>query len=323
MRQETFERRHRAAWDAVSAELANLEAPIPEPSDGITDLPARYRRLCQHLALARYRGYSTHLISHLNRLAVGGHHQLYQRTVSMGRDLRLLVARDFPRAFRAEWRLVLLAHLLFYGPFLGMMAGIAVDPALVYSVVDPGSVAQMEAMYDPASDHHLQERPSDSDIAMFGFYIRNNIGIAFRTFAGGVLAGAGSLFFLVYNGFVLGAVAGHLTQVGFASTFWPFVITHGSVELTAIVLAGVAGLRLGLAVLAPGRRSRGRALAAAGRRALPILYGLTGFLVLAAFIEAFWSSSTVLPVAVKLGVGGAAWVLTYAYLLLAGRPRGA
>lgn len=323
MRQETFERRHAAEWDAFGDALGQAEAVRREARPDVVDLPTRYRRLCQHLALARYRGYSTHLVDRLNRLAVGGHHQLYQRAVSLGRDLRDLAARDFPRAFRSEWRLVLLAHLLFYGPFLGMIGGIALEPALVYSVVDPGMVAQMEGMYDPDSAHHLRERDSDSDVYMFGFYIRNNIGIAFRTFAGGVLAGTGSLFFLIYNGFVLGAVAGHLTQVGFAQTFWPFVIAHGSVELTAIVLSGAAGLRLGLAVLAPGRRSRGRALAEAGRTALPLLYGLTAFLLLAAFVEAFWSSKHTLPVELKLGVGAAAWVVVYAYLLLAGRARAA
>ena len=68
---------------------------------------------------------------------------------------------------------------------------------------------------------------------MFGYYIKNNIGISFRTFAGGMLFGLGSVFFLVYNGLAIGATAGHLTQAGFASTFYPFVAGHGSFELTA------------------------------------------------------------------------------------------
>ncbi len=321
MRQESFERKHQETWDAVQADLQRLERG--RGRDGDPGFAERYRRLCQQLSLARYRGYGAHLEGKLNALAVRGHHQLYTRRDGLGAGLARLVTEGFPRAFRQEWRLVLLAHLLFYGPFFGMILAIAWRPELVYSVVDPGSVSEMEAMYDPDAARFLKERDSDSDVLMFGFYIRNNIGIAFRTFASGVLGGAGSIFFLVYNGFFIGAVAGHLTQVGHVETFWSFVVTHGAFELTAIVLSGAAGLRLGLGLLAPGRKSRSRALAEAGKRTLPMLFGLTCFLVIAAFIEAFWSSMTALPPQAKYASGAVCWTLVYGYLLLAGRSRGA
>ena len=322
MRQERFEQRYAEEWGEATDALSALER-LGDTSAAAADFPERYRRLCQQLSLARYRGYSPAVVERLNRLAMSGHHQLYQRASSWRRDLVALVAEDFPRCFRAEWRLITIAHLLFYVPMVGMILGVLNDPSLVYSVLSGADVAGMEAMYDPAAEHHLRERPSDSDIYMFGFYIRNNISIAFRTFASGVLAGVGSLFFLGVNGFHIGAAAGHLTQVVFSSTFWSFVITHGSFELTAIVLSGAAGLRLGIGLVAPGRLTRGRSLVAAGRRALPLLYGLTGFLFIAAFIEAFWSSSVLLPDAVKYAVGTLCWVLVYGYLLLAGRTRGA
>ena len=93
---------------------------------------------------------------------------------------------------------------------------------------------------------------------MFGFYIRNNIGVAFQCFAGGLFAGLGTLFFLAYNGAFSGAIAGYLTERGLSSTFYSFVATHSAFELTAIVLSGAAGLRIGHALLAPGRRPRRR-----------------------------------------------------------------
>ncbi|WP_331351678.1 stage II sporulation protein M, partial [Cellvibrio sp. UBA7671] len=81
-------------------------------------------------------------------------------------------------------------------------------------------------------------RESSTNIEMFGFYISNNIGVSFRTFASGILFGVGSIFFLVYNGLLMGAVSGHLTNAGFTETFFTFVVGHGSFELTAICISG-------------------------------------------------------------------------------------
>ena len=117
------------------------------------------------------------------------------------------------------------------------------------------------------------ERSAETDFVMFGYYIANNIGIGFRTFAGGILFGIGTLFLLVYNGLVIGGVAGHLTAIGYRDTFWSFVSAHGAFELTAIAVCGAAGLRLARAVLAPSQYSRARALALAGPR-LPDLRGV-------------------------------------------------
>jgi uncharacterized membrane protein SpoIIM required for sporulation len=226
--------------------------------------------------------------------------------------------RRFPIAVRAEWRVVLLAHALFYLPYLGMLLAVVGWPELIQTVLGPMEIAEIEGMYDPKADHFLKERPIDSDMLMFGFYIYNNISIAFRTFAGGILGGLGSVFFLVANGVSIGAASGHLTSVGMGSTFWSFVITHGAFELTAIVLSGASGLKLGAAVLVPGRRTRRRALAEAIRAVLPIVYGFFAFLVAAAFLEAFWSSSRLIPHATKYSVGAAAWVWVYVYLLVGG-----
>ncbi len=100
---------------------------------------------------------------------------------------------------------------------------------------------------------------------MFGFYIRHNIGIAFQCFAGGLFAGIGSLFYLIYNGAIIGAVAGYLTERGHGPTFWAFVVTHSAFELTAIVLSGAAGLKIGYSLVAPGRLTRVQSLVAATR----------------------------------------------------------
>jgi uncharacterized membrane protein SpoIIM required for sporulation len=157
---------------------------------------------------------------------------------------------------------------------------------------------------------------------MFGYYIRNNIGIAFQTYAGGLLAGLGTIFYLVYNGLFLGACAALIDNAGFGTTFWPFVIGHGAFELTAIVLAGVAGLKLGVAALAPGQRSRSASITQAGKDSLPLVAGFSTMLVIAAFLEAFWSSAHVVPPELRLAVGTALWAGVYG-LLYAGARRAA
>src|SRR5690606_26373250 len=113
-------------------------------------------------------------------------------------------------------------------------------------------------------------RNASSDWAMFGFYIDNNIGIGFRCFAGGLFLGLGSIFFIVYNGALIGAVGGFLTERGLAATFYSFVATHSSFELIAIVLSGAAGLRLGQALVMPGRLTRRASLVTATREVTPL-----------------------------------------------------
>jgi uncharacterized membrane protein SpoIIM required for sporulation len=166
-------------------------------------------------------------------------------------------------------------------------------------------------------------READTHFAMFGFYIWNNVRIGFQTFAGGMLAGLGSVWFLASNGLMIGAVAGYLTQIGFGGTFWSFVAGHSSLELLAIVLSGAAGLRLGMAVIRPGARSRKAALVAAARPAVRLMYGAALMFCAAAFVEAFWSPLTEVPFEVKIGAGLAGWAALLAFFALAGRTRAA
>src|SRR3546814_6892093 len=92
-------------------------------------------------------------------------------------------------------------------------------------------------MYDPAAAGAKLGRDSGSDLQMFGLYIANNISIGFRTFAGGLLAGVGSLLVLVFNGVMFGTVAAHLQGIGHGGPFWRLVVGHAAPELSAIVVA--------------------------------------------------------------------------------------
>ena len=315
MSRERFEDRYAAEWERLERLLDGLEARRGA-KPAATELPALYRRLCHHLALVRDRSYGVDLDERLNRLALRAHRQLYRGEGPSWRRIAAFLAGELPARIRAEGRLVTVAALLFLLPAAATGVAVTTSPEIVYSVMHPDEVHALEAMYRP--DGRVV-RESDVDLMMFGFYVWNNVSLAFQTFAGGVLFGLGSIFFLVYNGLFFGAVAAYVEQAGLGGTFWPFVVGHAAFELPAIVFAGAAGLRLGLAVLAPGRQSRSRALLAAARHALPLVWGIAFLLLVAAFVEAFWSSTTSLPDAVRFGVGAVLWLAFFAYLAFGGR----
>lgn len=322
MKQEAFEKKHQATWDELKQWLDLQDKLTKEPGTlNPEDFPKVYREVCQHLSLATARQYSPDLIQNLNSLSLRGHKHLYQaRAVSIRAILKFFTT-DFPVAFRKHWRYQLAAGLMLFGPMLALIIAIQFSPPLVYSVMDYDSVQTMEYMYDPASERFGRERDADSDFLMFGFYIYNNVSIAFRTFAGGILGGIGTMFFLLFNGVYIGAVAGHLTAIDYGEPFWSFVIGHGAFELTAIFICGSAGLMIGYALWAPRRRTRLQALQHAAKEALPLIFGSAAMLILAAVIEAFWSSTNWIGFNTKFIVGGIYWVLVILYFAFMGKKR--
>jgi len=321
MKQSLFEARHRAEWERFNLALERLEHG--KQTSQVAGFPKAYRRLCQHLALAQERSYSSFLIDSLQQQVLRGHQQLYRHRSRFGANLLGFILADFPRRVRAEWPFVLAAALLFFGSLIGFALLVYAFPGLVFNLIPAEQVREMQGMYDPVAGHlgRSAERAASEDWVMFGYYVMHNIGIAFQTFASGLLLGVGSAFFLLYNGLIIGAVAGHLSEIGFGQTFWSFVIGHGAFELSAIALAGAAGLKLGWALIAPGRLTRGEALKHAARKSVLLVCGVMVFLLIAAFIEAYWSSKTAVTPLTKYAVGASLWIAVAAYLLFAGRTR--
>jgi uncharacterized membrane protein SpoIIM required for sporulation len=319
-----FEQLYQSEWDELEHALQALRKRERKPNNGAKPLAGEriaelYRRACEHLALARARAYPAHIVERLDQLTIDAHQVIYQRRELGLQRLRRLFAVEFPRAVRAHALYVWIAAAVFGLPTLIIGVLVYYRPELILSVVSPEMAAQFEEMYAETADSIGRYRTADSDWAMFGFYIRNNIGVAFQCFASGLFAGVGSLFFLALNGAYGGAIGGYLTERGLSSTFYSFVATHASFELTAIVLAGAAGLRIGHSMLAPGRLTRTQALVLSAREAIVIVYGVTAMLLIAAGIEAFWSSASTVPHTIKYGVAAFCWILVLAYLTLQGR----
>lgn len=315
MKQSLFEARHAALWEALEQWLG--ERAGARSAARADAFAGQYRQLCLHLALARRRGYSPQLVQRLQALVQQGHAELYRAAPPRWRQLPALLLARFPQCVRTHWKPMLAAALLFWLPLLTALVLLQYRPGLAEHVIDAAQLAQMERMYDP--DAERLGRDAGSDWKMFGYYILNNISIGLRTFASGLVLGIGAVAIVLFNGVQIGTVAGHLTASGHGGPFWQFVSGHSALELSAIVIAGGAGLQLGLRVLAPGRLGRRQALAAGGRDGALLMLGVVVMLLGAAFIEAFWSARTSVPALVKYGVGLGWWVLVAAWLLLGGR----
>jgi len=319
-----FEALYQSEWQELETLLQRFFALRRKDAPGARQgerLATLYRRVCEQLALARARSYPAYMLDRLEQLTGDAHQAIYQRPEFGAAAVKRLISVDFPATVRAHAGYILLAAALLSLPTVIVGLLVYYRPDLILSVVDARTAASFEEMYSPAAESIGRLRTANTDWMMFGYYIVHNVSISFQCFAGGLLAAVGSIFFLIYNGAIIGAVGGYLTARGLGTTFYPFVATHSAFELTAIVLAGAAGLRLGHALLIPGRRTRLDSLMSAARRCTVLLYGSTVMLFIAAGIEAFWSSARWLPPGVKYGVAAVCWLGVLGYLVLQGRPR--
>jgi uncharacterized membrane protein SpoIIM required for sporulation len=315
-----FEHQNAERWAEYERLVDGVEDGKPTPH--AEQLPRRFRELCLDLSLAESRMYGSRITERLNALVIRGYELIYRTRRGGWENAVAFVAVKFPQAVRREWRLFWLCSAVFWLPFFVTMFSAGPDIRWIQAVLGADGMASMEQMYGGREEQlsHLRSEYG-SNFMMFCFYIYNNVAIDFRIFAGGMAAGLGTLFFLVFNGLHLGAAAGYVNHACNPESFWTFVAGHSSFELLGMVVSGMAGMRLGLAILRPGRLPRVRALVEASKQALPLIYGAALLTTLAAVVEGFWSAQS-LPSMLKYAVGIIGWVLHIAYFLMAGRRSG-
>lgn len=320
MNRRDFETVRRPLWSQLEAALVSLErrSSREERERAAQVLPRLYREACRDLALVSHRYYSGTLQDELNQLVARGYQALHQASRPRVDTIFSYIFHRIPHAVRAYPGTLILCVLAFLLPYLALWLSAGYDIRWIQSILGPEGMRDLRSMYGAGDvGDHLREEHG-SNFMMFAFYVWNNIGIDFRIFAGGIFFGVGSLFFLLFNGIYIGAAAGYIHYACDPEKFYLFVVGHSSWELIGMVLAGMAGMRLGLALLSPGRKQRRAALATAGRDALPLILGGAGMTFVAALIESFWSAENFEPV-VKYTFGGAMWLLVIAWLTLSGR----
>jgi uncharacterized membrane protein SpoIIM required for sporulation len=267
-----------------------------------------YRRCSEHLALARARDFPAPLIERLARVTTRAHRIVYRRSGLGFARIPQLLLHEFPARVHAERRYVALAALLLLIPAVVLGVAVYRRPDLVLTLVDGRTAARLESLYNPRSGEAIGRLPdAGSNWMVFARHTLFNIRIAFECYFAGALFGLGSTLCLVFTGAFAGAVAGYIASCGLAGTFFPFIAAHSALEFTGILLCGAAGLRLGHAVLFPGRMRRLAALQRAARETGAIVFGSSLMLVIAAAIETCLSSVAWIAPTVKFACAGICW----------------
>ena len=300
----------RPSWDELDALLAAAKGrPDRVGADGMRRLGALYRSAAADLALARRRFPAEATVAALEDLVGRAHGVVYGTAVRRESALQFLT-HGYWRRVRERPALLAVAAVLLFLPMV--VAGL-------WAWDDPGTAgallpAQSEAVGQPRTEG-TNLGLSRGERAQFSASIStNNIQVTFAAVAGGIAFGLLTAGVLIFNGIVIGVVAGVGSAAGNGSALVELVVPHGVLELSCIVVAGAAGLRIGWALVDPGRRPRGQALLTEGRAAIELVLGTAVWLVVAGLTEGVitplgigvWSA-----LAVGFGLGGLYWVLVW------------
>jgi uncharacterized membrane protein SpoIIM required for sporulation len=304
-----FERDRAEAWARLEAMLGRARGrPERLGAAGVLELGALYRSAAADLAQARRRFPGDPFVARLEALVVRARQVVYADAGSR-RSVRAFVLDGY-------WRLVVDRRLA-----LAVAAALlfgAATFAFVWGLVDQDAAAGLVpgSFIDGADPPRGDRGLTTSQSAAFSSEIfTNNIQVTFVGFAAGLLFSVGGALLLAYNGLILGAVLGVAAANGNLAQLLRLIVAHGILELSCIVVAGAAGLRMGWALVDPGRATRRAALAAQARPAMAVVLGTAPWLVIAGLVEGYvspagWGGAG--PYVVGLGLGAAYWGLVIA-----------
>lgn len=316
MKEQDFEAKNTEEWRKFDVTLGLLEKGDPKFVD-VAKVPAEVRARSLDLSLARYRLYGNRMCEYLNHQVTRGHNIVAKSDSGVREKMLHFFVEGFPQAMRREWRLLVVCWLFFLVPFFAIYLSYQHDPEWVYSLLGESQRQDMDAWYGKNSTGSMRD-DFGSNFMMFGHYVNNNIGIDLLIIAGGALAGVGSLFLVFSNGLQMGAALGYVMNEGSPERILSFVSSHAPYELLGMIVAAMAGMKIGLAMIKPGQLSRGRALMVSGKEGMPLIIGACVLTFIAAIIEGFWSGDPH-PVELKYWVGYIGWFLLAVYFIFSGR----
>ena len=310
-RAERFVARKRAAWEAFrdQAVRAERQGLVRLGGAAVPAFAASYREVAADLARARTYGVDRRVEEYLERLVSAGHNALYGLSGVRGGSLWRLLLRDLPREVVQARAFVLAAALAFAAPGVAGYVLMRERPSVAAEIL-PATMLERAAAgaADRAAGVGYAEMPSPYLPVVASSVVANNVQVAIGAFAFGITAGVGTLLVLIFNGLSFGAVVGLFANYHLATWLLTFVCGHGVLELTAIFVAGGAGLVVAHALIVPGGLTRRDALVLRGGTAIRMVAASGCLLALAGTIEGLLSSSDA-PAAVKFGVSAASALL--------------
>ncbi len=282
--------------------------------DELDELVALYQRGGSQLAHARlmYRGDDA-LIGRLTFLVAEAHAVLYStRSTEPGRGLTRFFTVSFPAAiWSIRWFIAISAALTLV-PWIVLTVWIGVSPDAFELTADPA----IRASYiERDFEDYYSSQPAQNFASQV---FLNNVRVAVLAFAAGILLCVFTALILVYNGANVGKAGGLFTHVGEWERFWGLILPHGLLEISAVIVAGAAGLRLGWTVISPGNRTRWRALTDDGRYIGNVVIGLVLAMFIAGLIEGFVTGRP-WPTSLRISIGVLAFASFWAWPVMFGR----
>lgn len=310
---DSFIQKYRPEWEHLERAVAKGRSGLAKASGPDIDQVVRsYLRTSAQLAEARSRYSDPRLVAYLNRLVASAHAVLYGGRAAGGRDFLALFGSRYRAAARRTVPFILVAAAIVLVVTAGMDLWVAGSRAARAGVLPPLAQASIRNI------HGLKRNLGPSpDLATQIFL--NNVQVTIEAFIAGIFLCLGSIYFLVQNALLLGTLAGATQAAGKAGLFWPLILPHGFLEISAICIGAGAGMRMGWSIIDPGDRPRGTALVAEARDSVFVVLGVIPAFAIAAFIEGFITPKGYPPVlTITLGAVVAA---TYLFLLFGRVPR--
>ncbi|HUJ33810.1 MAG TPA: stage II sporulation protein M [Solirubrobacteraceae bacterium] len=315
MNLETFLQQRSSKWDALERDLAASVRPGRLPPERTLEVGREYRAVVADLAFARRRFPGDPVVDRLERLALAGRQAIYS-----GRP-RNAAGALLEFATTGYWRLVIGEPGVLAVAVIALIAPCVL--AAIWALHDPAAaLGLVPGVFKGAAHPHVRHLPlgAATQAVLASSIFTNNIRVAFLAFAGGLTLGFGTIALLVYNGALLGALAGITIQAGNFSVFVRYVAPHGLLELSCIAVSGAAGLRLAWALIDPGTLPRGASLRAAARPAVTLALGTAPWLVVAGLTEGFVTPRG-LPLGAALAVGVFWFAVYWSLVAIRGHSR--
>jgi uncharacterized membrane protein SpoIIM required for sporulation len=278
------------------------------------EIPNLYRKICTDAETAHTLKLSPDTLAFIDNLVQQAHNLLYSTQKRTPEKFWRFFTHMFPASFARNWLYIAIVFILFFGSGLTAYLLVINNPELALHILPEAQIEQMRQMY---SDDIENSRDLGMNFYMAGFYISNNISIAFLSFCLGITFGLGTIYIIFQNGLTIGTIAAVIVSAGYGKNFGSFVLAHSSFELLGIVLAGGAGLAIGVSMIMTSDEPKLTTIGKKARDVMPIIVVAAFFIFLAAFVEGF-ISPTGIHIAIKasIAISSAIIVITYSYRVL-------
>lgn len=286
-------------------------SPQEEDPDRLAEL---YIHLTDDLAYARTFYPKSQTVRYLNGLAARTHLAIYKNKKEQKNRFWRFWAQELPRVYRASHKPMLYAFLVFTFSFLIGFLSTAQDDTFARVILGDAYVNRTIENIENGDPMAIYK--SDGAFSMFTGIAFNNIYVSFLAFSLGFLFSIGTFWVLFQNGVMVGVFLAFFHTRGLTLEAWPVIYIHGTLELSAIVIAGAAGILMGNSMLFPGTFTRAQSLQRAAKHGIKIMVGLVPVFLLAAFLESYVTRLTDMPLWGKLVIIGLSLAFILGYYLV-------